>query len=175
MLHQLTQGWLSNTRHFLPRLEQTQTLQPSLPFPASLAQKASALKPTSSSIMQMNSNLCLVIKKKINKLIKKNKKGTRSHSFSALCFISGQQLWQLLCFPPTCSLDGWYPSRSGQRSYRGDCSLPSTHVWVMNQKGLHSLWVQSEEDWLQERKKSKRPSAFNTRNESAGNYKFPSF
>jgi len=55
--------------------------------------------------------------------------------------------------PPTCSLDGWCPSTSGQRSCRGDDSLPSTPVCLVNQRDLHSLQAQSEEDWLQEKRK----------------------
>lgn len=55
--------------------------------------------------------------------------------------------------PPTCSLDGWCPSTSGLRSCRGDDSLPSTPVFLVNQSDLHSIQAQSEEDWLQERRK----------------------
>lgn len=47
------------TRHLLPRLEQTQILQSSLLLPASSAQKITALKPTSSSAMQIDGKLWL--------------------------------------------------------------------------------------------------------------------
>ena len=78
LLDQLAQGWLSDTRHFLPRLEQTQILQSSLQFPASLAQKVMALKPTSSSAMQIDSKLWLSNEAE--------KVGVRSRSRSALIY-----------------------------------------------------------------------------------------
>jgi len=124
-----------------------------------------ALEPTSSSAVQTDIKLWLSNEAE--------KMWARSRSHSALWFILGWQLRQLLCFPPTCLLDGQCTSTSGQRSYRGDSCLPSIHIWLMNQKDPCSLQAESEEDWLQHRKKSKEWSAFNTRlpyrSESMGN------
>lgn len=71
-------------------------------------------------------------------------------SFSSMIyFTSATQTAPVL--PPSWSLDGWCPSTSGLRSCRGDDSLPSTPVFLVNQSDLHGIQAQSEEDWLQER------------------------